>query len=57
MNKQEITGLKHLNHSKAFVEYPNDMDDIDKNIEDYSPNKKRSHSFYHTILFCCTKKY
>ena len=26
--KQESTGLKHLNDSKTFVEYLNDMDDI-----------------------------
>ena len=31
----------HLNDSKAFMEYLNDMDDIYKNIEKYSPNKKR----------------
>ena len=29
-----------LNHSKAFPEYSNDMDDIYKNIEVYIPNKK-----------------
>ena len=26
---------------KAFIEYSNDLDDIYKNIEEYSPNKKR----------------
>ena len=31
--KQESTGLKHLNDSKAFIEYSNDMDD--KNIEEF----------------------
>ena len=25
---------------KAFIEYANDLDDIYKNIEEYSPNKK-----------------
>ena len=25
---------------KAFIEYSNDFDDIYKNIEEYSPNKK-----------------
>ena len=25
---------------KAFIEYSNDLDDIYKNIEEYSPNKK-----------------
>ena len=41
INKRERTGLKHLNDSKAFTEYSNDMDDIYKNIEQYNPNKKR----------------
>ena len=40
-NKQKSTGLKHINDSKAFIEYSNDMDDIFKNIEEYNPNKKR----------------
>ena len=37
----ESTGLKHLNDSKAFIDYQNDMDDIYKNIEEYYPTKKR----------------
>ena len=37
----EITGLKHFNDLKAFIEYSNDMDHVYKNIEDYNPNKKR----------------
>ena len=41
INKREITGLKYLNDSKAFIEYSNDMDDIYKNIKEYNPNKKR----------------
>ena len=40
INKIENTGLKHLNDSKAFIEYSNDMDDIYKNIEEYNPNKR-----------------
>ena len=40
INKRESTRLKHLNDSKAFIEYSNDMDDIYKNIEEYNPNKK-----------------
>ena len=40
-SKQGSTGLKHLNDSKAFIEYSNDMNDIYKNIEEYNPNKKR----------------
>ena len=41
INKRESTGLKYFNDSKGFIEYSNDMDDIYKNIEEYSPNKKR----------------
>ena len=41
INKREITGLKYLNHSKAFIEYSNDMDDIHKNIKQHNPIKKR----------------
>ena len=35
IRKQESTGLKYLNDSKAFIEYSNDMDDIyrKKNID------------------------
>ena len=36
--KRESTGLKHLNDSKAFIGYSNDMDG--KNIEEFSLNKK-----------------
>ena len=39
-NKQS-TWLKHFNDFKAFIEYCNNMDDIYKNIEEYSPNKKQ----------------
>ena len=41
MNKRESTDIKYLNDSKAFIKYSNDMNDIYKNIEEYSPNKKR----------------
>ena len=36
INKQESTGLKHLNDFKAFIKQSNDMD----NNYEYSPNKK-----------------
>ena len=32
INKPKSTNLKHCNESKAFIEYPNDMDDIYKKI-------------------------
>ena len=41
VNNRESEDLKHLNNTKAFIEYSNDMDDIYKNIENYNPNKKR----------------
>ena len=40
INKRECTGLKHLNNSKAFIEYSDDMGDIYINNEEYNPNKK-----------------
>ena len=39
-NKRESTGLKHFDDCKAFIEYSNNIDDLDKNIEEYNPNKK-----------------
>ena len=41
IKKRESAGLKYWNDSKGFVEYSDDMDDIYKNIEEYSLNKKR----------------
>ena len=55
INKREITGSRYLNYSKAFIEYSNDMDDVYKNIEDYSPNKQRKILilFDDMIADCC----
>ena len=41
LKKRKSAGLKHFYDSKDFTEYPNDMDDIYKNIERYNPNKER----------------
>ena len=41
INKRESTGSKHLNDSKAVIEYSNNMANIYKNIDKYNPNKKR----------------
>ena len=41
INKRETTGLKFFNHSKAFIEYSNEMDHIYKNIKEYNPKRKR----------------
>ena len=37
---QGSTGLKHLNDSKDFIQYSDDMDDVYKNIEECNSNKK-----------------
>ena len=41
INKRESKGLKCLNDSKAFIEQSNDMDELQKNIEEHNANKKR----------------
>ena len=41
INKQKITGLKHFNDSKVFINFSNNMDNNYKNIEECNPNKKR----------------
>ena len=33
-------GLKHYDNPKAFIEFSNDMQDVCKNIEEYSLGKK-----------------
>ena len=40
INKRENVALKHFDDFKAFIEYSNDIDDIYKNIEEYSPNNR-----------------
>ena len=39
INKRESTELKHFNDPKVFIEYPNDMQDAYKNIEEYNIDK------------------
>ena len=41
INKRESTGLNYLNDLKTFIEYSNDTYDINKNTDEYNPNKKR----------------
>ena len=41
IKKQQSTGLKHLNNSKAFIEHLNNMDNIYKYIEKYNQNRKQ----------------
>ena len=35
-----MVGLKHLNDSKAFIKYSNDINDGCKSIDNYNPKKK-----------------
>ena len=48
INKRESIRLKCLKDSKAFIEHPNDIDDIYKTIEECNSNKKRKT----LIVFC-----
>ena len=41
INKREKVGLDHFEDPKASIEYSNDVQGVYKNIEDYSPGKKR----------------
>ena len=38
---RENTGIKHLNDSKAFIEYSNTINDVYENIDNYNPKRKR----------------
>ena len=40
INKRESVGINHFNNSKAFIEYSNDMYNVYKNINHYSPDKE-----------------
>ena len=40
IKNRKSTRLKHLNASKDFNKYSNNIDHICKNIEEYYPNKK-----------------
>ena len=41
INKREGVGIDRFNNSKAFIiEYPNDMHDVYKNIDEYNPDKE-----------------
>ena len=41
IKKREDVGIKHLNDSKAFIEYSQCMDDVCNNIDNYNPSRKR----------------
>ena len=41
IKKRENVGIKHLNDSKAFIEYSQCMNDVYSNIDDYKSSRKR----------------
>ena len=41
INKREKLGQNHFHDPNIFIEYSNDMQDVYKNIEDYSRRKNR----------------
>ena len=41
----ENAGIKHVNDSKAFIECSYTMDDIDENIDNYNPSRKKINYF------------
>ena len=40
IKKRENAGIKNLNDPNVFIEYPNTMDDVYNNIDDYNPRRK-----------------
>ena len=40
INKREGVGINHFNDPKSFIEYSNYMRNINKNIDDYNPDKE-----------------
>ena len=41
IKNRENGGIKHLNDSKAFIEWSNTMNDVYENIDNYNLNRKR----------------
>ena len=41
INNRKNAGIKHFNHSTAFIEYSNDMEDVFTYIDDYNEKRKR----------------
>ena len=37
---REKVGIKKLKYPKAFIEFPQIIDDVYENLEDYNPTKK-----------------
>ena len=41
INKREQVGIKNLNHTNAFIEYSNDMNDVLEDINNYNKNRDK----------------
>ena len=41
IKKREYIGTKHFSDPNVFIECSNTMDDVNENIDDYNPNRKR----------------
>ena len=41
IRNRENAGIKHLNDTKAFIEFSNTMNDVYENINNYNPKRKR----------------
>ena len=55
IDKRESTGLKYLNHSKAFIQYLENMDDIYKSTEEYNLNKKPKKKMIWFLIYIIMK--
>ena len=41
IKKHKDVGTNHFNDPNAFIEGSNTMDDVDENVDDYNPSRKR----------------
>ena len=41
INRREKVEIENLRNPKAFIDYSQKTDDVDENLEDYNPTKKR----------------
>ena len=40
INKREGVAINHFNDPEAFIQYPNDIHNVNKNIDDYNSDKE-----------------
>ena len=41
IKRREKVGIKELKNPKALIDYSQSVNDVDENLEDYNPTKKR----------------